>query len=257
MTNIAETFATCRKRGEMALILYATMGYPDRPSSLDLIRTMADAGADLIEIGVPFSDPVADGPAIQHSSQAALDRGITLTQILDDAAGLNMPVPLVLMSYLNPLLAYGLDRLFLRLRKQEICGLVVPDLPVEESDDIRSRAAGAGVDLILLAAPTSPLDRLVRICERTSGFVYCVSAAGTTGTKARLDPGLQGFLASVRQITTKPIGVGFGISSPSHVRSLQGHADGVIVGSRIVEAVRNREPIRPLIESLRIAAQGG
>lgn len=257
MTAIAETFAARKRNGEMALILYATMGFPDRPSSLELIRTMADAGADLIEIGVPFSDPVADGPAIQYSSQVALDHGITLGQIIDDVAGLDLAVPLVIMSYLNPLLTYGLDRLFTGLAAVGIAGLIVPDLPVEESDDIGQGAESTGLDLILMVAPTSPKTRLAIICERSRGFVYCVSAAGTTGTKAVLDPGLNDFLASVRQATNKPIAVGFGISSPAHIRDLRGRCDAVIVGSRIVEAVRNREPVRPLIESLHFAAQGG
>lgn len=257
MENISGIFDRCRGQRRLALILYATMGYPSRASSRDLVRTMADCGADLIEIGVPFSDPVADGPAIQHSSRIALEQGVTLAQILDDAARLDLPAPLVLMSYLNPLLAYGLDRLCPDLRAAGIRGLVVPDLPVEEAGGLRARADAAGCDLVLLAAPTSSPRRLAVIGERTRGFVYCVSCAGTTGARTSLDPGLNDFLATVRQATTKPVAVGFGISDPSHVRGLFDRCDGVIVGSRIVEALRNREPVRPLIASLREACEGG
>lgn len=256
-TTIAELFHQCRRQQRIALILYATMGFPSRQASLSLIQTLAETGADMIELGVPFSDPVADGPAIQYASQTALDQGITLEQILSDAAALKISRPLVLMSYLNPLRAYGLERLFPRLAACGIRGLIIPDLPAEEAKQISNDAADHRVDLILLAAPTSPADRIHRITAQSRGFVYCVSAAGTTGVKSSLDPGLKKFLTLVRQATDKPIAVGFGISRTEHIRDLKGWADGVIIGSRIVDAVRNQEDIKSIMAALQAAAQGG
>ncbi len=257
METITELFDQCRRQQKIALILYATMGFPSRRASLALIQALAEAGADMIELGVPFSDPVADGPSIQYASQSALDQGITLEQILADAASLQISKPLVLMSYLNPLRAYGWERLFPRLYACGIRGLIIPDLPVEEATQISDAAADHQLDLILLAAPTSPADRIRRITAQSRGFVYCVSAAGTTGSRPSLDAGLNKFLTAVRQATDKPIAVGFGISRAEHVRELRGRAEGVIVGSRIVEAVRNQEDVKSIVAALRVAAQGG
>lgn len=239
----------------MALIPYLTAGFPTLAASLDALRTVVDSGADVIELGIPFSDPIADGPTIQHSSQAALDAGARLAVLLEKLASVRVAAPLVFMSYLNPLLALGRQRLLAAMNAARVSGLIIPDLPVEEAGEWRAATSAAGMGLILLAAPTSPDDRLARIAEMSDGFIYCVSLAGTTGTRAALSSGLPGFLARVRRVTDKPLAVGFGVSTPEHVRSLRGLADGAVVGSRLVEAIRGNEDLGRLVRALKDATR--
>ncbi len=253
--TISETFARLRERGELALIPYLTAGYPTRDAFVGALRAVSAGGADLIEIGIPFSDPIADGPTIQHSSQVALKCGSSLAGLFAALRPLRLPQPLVFMSYLNPLLAYGRERLLADMATVGVSGLIIPDLPVEESDDWLAAARDARVDLIYLAAPTSPDARLREIARRSAAFVYAVSVAGITGTRAELSDRLPAYLARLRAATDRPIAVGFGISTPQHVRALRGLADGAVVGSRLVEALRSLEDLPALLTSFKQAAR--
>ncbi len=253
--TIDETFARLRRRGETALITYLTGGFPTLADSMDQLAIMANHGADILEVGVPFSDPIADGPIIQHASETALRRGVSLNRILAALGQVRVEQPIVLMSYLNPLRAYGRKFLFEGLEQAGVSGLIVPDLPVEEVDEWPSRAKSAGVSLIHLAAPTSTDERIRTIARRCSGFLYCVTLTGTTGMRTRLAPDLDGLLSRVRRLTGMPIAVGFGISTPEHIRALRGKADGVVVGSRIIDAIRRRQDLAGLIETLKEATR--
>ncbi|MCH7838881.1 MAG: tryptophan synthase subunit alpha [Planctomycetes bacterium] len=253
--KIDETFARLRQRRETALIPYVTGGYPTLDDSMEHLGVMASHGADLLEVGVPFSDPIADGPTIQHASETALAEGVTLDGILTALGQVKIEQPIVLMSYLNPLLAYGRNRLFSAVQKARISGVIVPDLPVEEADDWRLAAQAADVSLIGLAAPTSTDERIRAIVRQCSGFLYCVSLTGTTGMRADLAPELDGWLARIKRYTDLPLAVGFGISKPEHIRALYGKADGVIVGSRIIDAIRRGEDLAGLIQTLKEATR--
>jgi tryptophan synthase alpha chain len=249
--EITRTFKKVSSDNEAALIVYLTAGFPDLERSLVLASECAHRGADIMEIGIPFSDPVADGPSIQYASHKALEQGVTLSMILSVLEHLNVSAPIVIMSYLNPLLAFGWTRFLQAAAKSRVSGLIVPDLPVEEAQDRAREARASGLDLILLAAPTSAPARLKSIVETTQGFVYCVSMTGTTGVRSSLDKGTRRFLQRVRTMTDKPCAIGFGISTPAHVRSLCNDADGIVVGSRIIEAIRNNEDVPELVHTLK------
>lgn len=253
--KLAEVFARCRKRDELVFMPYQTAGYPSLDESIANLHVLAERGADVLELGIPFSDPMADGPTIQFSSQAALEAGVTLWAVLNRLKSEELAAPIVLMSYLNPLLAYNRERLFAELRAAGIAGLIVPDLPVEESDEWLVDARRAGVSLIFLLAPTSTEERIRQVAERTGAFIYAVSLTGTTGSRAALFEGLPAFLERIRSATDKPIVVGFGISTPEHVRALHGKADGVIVASRLIDAIRRREDWAELASSLKAATR--
>jgi tryptophan synthase alpha chain len=257
--NILEAFERSKGRNECALVAYAMAGYPDLEQSMRLVQDLSDCGADLIEIGFPFSDPVADGPTLQNAGTEALRRGVTLDRLFEAARGLRTDKPLILMSYLNPLLAAGEAGLLAGMKKAGFRGLVIPDLPVEECESWSSAAREYGIDLILLATPVSGPGRLRTIISRSRGFLYCVSLAGTTGARTSLPEDLSAFLSSVRRETARdgkpglPIAVGFGISTPEHIRMLRDQADGVIVASRIIDAVGKGEDVKGLVTGLKKA----
>ena len=252
--TLAKMFAGTRERNEIALIPYVTAGYPSVAASLDFIRIAAEAGADAIEIGLPFSDPVADGPTIQFASHAALEAGFKTRPFLEALATSHPACPLIVMTYLNPLLALGAAG-FPLLAAAGVSGLVVPDLPEEEAASISTEAARHGIDLILLVAPTSSPERLRQIGLRSRGFVYVVGVVGTTGARKEADPALPAILDRVRAATTTPLVAGFGLSDPSHVRAITAHADGAIVGSRLVDAIRQGENFAALIQSFKQASR--
>jgi tryptophan synthase alpha chain len=216
---------------------------------------LSEYGADIIEVGVPFSDPVADGRTIQYSSLSALKTGIALNDILKRLKNVRIDKPLVLMSYLNPLLAYKKERLFKAMKDSGISGIIIPDLPVEESDDLLSLADAYDVDLVFLVAPTSTGERIRLIAEKSSSFIYCVSVTGTTGMRNAVPQGLVKFIKRVRLVTDKPIAVGFGISTPEQILALKKEVDGVIVGSRIIEAIRKQEDLKKIIGRLKEATR--
>jgi tryptophan synthase alpha chain len=232
---IAERFAQRRADGRSALVCYVTAGHPTPDASVALVQGLAAAGADIIELGVPFSDPLADGPVIQASSQQALAHGMTFDGTLALARAAAPRVPLVLFSYLNPVLAAGPDALQ-RAADAGIHGLLVTDLPVG-ADPAREAAFGASpLAFVRLVAPTTPESRMAEIARNGRGFVYCISRTGVTGTRTDVPADLPDTVARLRRATTLPIAVGFGVGTPAQARAVAALADGVVVGSAIVRA---------------------
>jgi tryptophan synthase alpha chain len=250
---LSERFTSLRAAGRRALVCYVTAGHPDRARSLDLIRGLEDAGADVLEIGVPFSDPVADGPVIQSSSQTALDQGMTLDGALELITEAKLKIPVVLFSYLNPIIAAGSDVLH-RAKRAGVNGVLVTDLPVG-ADPEREAWFGAGpLDFVRLVAPTTPRDRMALIAKHGRGFVYLISRLGVTGMQSELAETLPASIETLRSVCSLPICVGFGISTPEQARTVGALADGIIVGSAIVQAAgRNVPEAVALTRSLRSA----
>jgi tryptophan synthase alpha chain len=243
VSRIAESFAALRARDEVALVPYFTAGDPDLPTTRDLVRAAVAEGAAAIELGVPFSDPMADGPVLQRAAARALAAGTTLPRVLELVADLRaeMTQPLVLFGYYNPFLRYGVDRIAADAAAAGADGLLCVDLPPEEADELRAAARGAGLDLIALLAPTTPPARVRTIARSASGFLYFVSVLGTTGARAELPRELPGLVRRVRRITDLPVGVGFGVSRPEQAAWLAGFADAVIVGSAFARLVEEGE----------------
>ena len=244
MSGISAVFDELGRAGRTALMPYLTMGYPRRDSALDLVPALEEAGADLVELGVPFSDPLADGTTIQAAGHQALAQGMTLALCLDQAAMLRasgVALPLVLMGYYNPIFQMGLASFAQRAADAGIDGVIVPDLPPEESDALGVALGARQLDLIFLVPPTAGEERARCVSERTSGFVYLVSLTGVTGARDRLPPELEAFVASVRQVTDLPLAVGFGIGTPDQAARVASIADGVIVGSALVRAIGEAE----------------
>lgn len=252
--TLSRMFEATKARREIALIPYVTAGYPSLGASLDFIAQAADAGADAIEIGLPFSDPTADGPTIQFASHHALESGFRTRVFLEALAATRRACPLILMTYLNPLLALGPDA-FSTLAKAGFAAVVIPDLAEEETSSMSAAAAGASMDLALLVAPTSSEERLRLIGSRSRGFVYAVSIVGTTGARREANPALPAFLSRIREHTALPVVAGFGLSHPSHVEAITECADGAIVGSRLVDAIRQGEDFAALIRSFKQATR--
>lgn len=238
---------------QSALILYTMAGFPTLERSLEIIQTLAQSGADMIEVGFPFSDPVADGPVIQMASAKALEQKVTLSSVFQGLRELNLSIPVLLMSYLNPLLAFGMKRVTKTARQAGVSGLIIPDLPVEEAGPWQKMLNSNGLDLVLLAAPTSSLARLKTIVEASTGFVYAVSLMGTTGARDQLPPTAIPFVRKLKRLSPKPVAVGFGISGPEQVNTLARVADGVIVGSRIIQAILKEESLGQLVRMLKEA----
>jgi len=238
-SRIREIFDQVRARGERALIPYLTAGYPQPASTVELLRALERGGADIIELGVPFSDPIADGPTIQASCAQSLRQGTTLAAVLNMVREFRREsrTPIVLFGAYNPFLHYGLDRLTRDAAAAGADGLLIPDLPVEEGDEAAGFVHGAGLDLIFLVAPTTPLERKRLICSRSTGFVYYISLKGVTGARESLAFELEQPLAELRSVTDLPIAVGFGIATPAQAAEVGRLADGVIVGSALVKLV--------------------
>lgn len=254
--TLSDTFAQLRKRNELALMPYVMAGYPTVERSLAILQQVAAAGADVIEIGVPFSDPVADGVTIESASHDALTAGFQLTDFLHQLATIKLSCPAVLMSYLNPLLAPGRDHVLEQVAGAHLSGLIVPDLPPDEASEFQAAARRRQLDMIYLVAPTTTDERIARIAAATEGFLYAVSLTGTTGVRRDIDANLPAYLRRLRNLTDKPIAVGFGISTPEHARAIYGLADGVVVGSRIVQAIRDGDDLPALIQTFKQATRG-
>lgn len=240
--RIAERFADLAARRETALIPYLPVGYPTAAATIPLTRAAAEAGADLIELGVPFSDPLADGPTLQRASQAALANGVTVARRLEAVAAGRREVgdrPLLLMGYLNPFLSYGLSRLTVDLAAAGGDGLIVPDLPPEAASDWLPGLRAAGLALIFLVSPITSPRRLRLIAAEGRGFLYCVSTTGVTGARGQLAGDVPDFVSRVRGVTDLPLAVGFGVSTPEHVRQVGAVADAAVVGSALVERLRD------------------
>jgi tryptophan synthase alpha chain len=250
--RVHAAFESARAEGRRAALMpYMMGGFPDLDRSLEIGRAYVEAGADLIELGVPFSDPLADGPVIHAAGVAALATGVRVADVLTLGRALSADVPVVLMCYVNLILAQGYERFVASLAAAEISGLIVPDLPIDESDEALAACDAHGVALVPLAAPTSDDGRLGLIGARARGFVYAVSLTGTTGERAALDGSLAGVLARVRAHTSVPVAVGFGIGSPEQaLAAAQAGADGVIIGSRLVRAAGESEDPAAAVGSL-------
>lgn len=246
MSRIQERFRILRERDERALVVFLTAGDPDLETTDALILAMAESGADLIEIGVPFSDPTADGPTIQRSSERGLASGATLHRILGRVQHLRprIEVPLLLMGYANPFYVIGEERFARDAASVGVDGVIVPDLPPEEGASFFQALQAEGIDNVLLAAPTTTRSRMKLLAERSRGFLYYVSLTGVTSARAGLPEGIEEGVALAREFTDLPVCVGFGISKPEHARKVGAFADGVVVGSAIVdhiEAAGSRE----------------
>jgi tryptophan synthase alpha chain len=251
--RVDQRFALLGGTGRKALVCYVTAGHPDIDQSLSLLRGLEDEGADVIEIGVPFSDPIADGPIIQESSERALAAGITFDRTLDLVSKARLNVPVVLFSYLNPLLAAGQNCLQ-RAADAGVDGVLVTDLPVGADPDREEWLAGSRLAFIRLVAPTTPLERMREITAHCSGFVYLISRLGVTGMQEQISADLEPALARLRSVTKLPICVGFGISGSAQAAAVAQVADGVVVGSALVEAAgRSVNAALKLAHSLRAA----
>ena len=242
MSRLVETFRALRARGERALVAYLTAGDPSLDVTRRLVLEAARRGADVIELGVPFSDPIADGPVIQRAAMRALVRGTSLARVLETVATLrgDTRVPLVLFTYYNPVLAFGLKAFARTAAEAGVDGVIVVDLPLEEAGPLAAEAEGAGLDLVQLVAPTSTPDRVRRIARRSRGFIYAVALTGVTGERGELPVDLAGQIRTLRAVTTMPVCVGFGIAKPDQVDAVGRLADGVIVGSAIVRLIEER-----------------
>jgi tryptophan synthase alpha chain len=250
---LATCLADCAARGRKALVCYVTAGHPDPAASVALLRGLPAAGADIIEVGVPFSDPMADGPVIQESSQVAIGHGVTLEQTLALVAEARPAAPVVLFTYLNPLLAGG-DGVLERARAAGVAGVLVTDLPVGADPDREQWCGASGLDFVRLVAPTTPTARMADISRHGGGFVYLISRLGVTGERDALADDLPETVARLRQATTLPICVGFGISTPAQAVAAARLADGVVVGSALVRAAgRSVDEALALVRALRDA----
>ena len=226
-----------RGKPRAALIPYLTAGYPTPELSREALQLVAAAGADFVEVGVPFSDPLADGPTIQRSIQAALEQGMTVPRVLELIARARLPVPVVVMTYLNPVLAYGLERFLEDAHGAGAAGLLLTDLPAGADPHLEARVAASPLALIRLIAPTTTAERLTRAVRSATGFLYLISRLGVTGTRDEVPPDLPSHVARVRAASDLPLAVGFGISTPTQAQAAAQLADGVVVGSALVETL--------------------
>ena len=263
--RIAGAFARAREQKRLAIVVYLTVGFPDRAATAGLLRAALDGGADVLELGVPFSDPLADGATVQRASEIALRQGVSLADCLSEATAIvrDRDATVLLMGYANPFLRYrgGLAGFASDAADAGVAGIIVPDLPAEESAEFDVALDPDGLARIDLYAPTTPDDRLARLVPRARGFVYCVSLTGVTGARRALGSDVADFVGRVRRHTSLPIAVGFGISTPEHVAALRGVADAVVVGSAALDAVsganagRRAEALRAFVSSLAAAGR--
>lgn len=252
MTRIESKFINLSREGRKAFIPYVTAGDPDLETTANLLLELERRGADIIELGVPFSDPMADGPVIQRASERALRNGISARDCLNLVRRLRdkSDIPVVLFSYLNPLLALGVDSIGEQLRDAGVDGVLATDLVPEEANGFKEKVRAAGVDTIFLVAPTSTDERIKLVAEASSGFIYAISRAGVTGIRQSLSDRAATLVARVRPFTDLPIAVGFGISSPEQVSEVWLHADAAVVGSRIVAEIEARAGQSDLVEKV-------
>lgn len=228
-----------RAERRAALIPYITAGYPTPAVSRDALRAAERAGADFVEVGVPFSDPLADGPTIQRSTQAALDQGMTVDGVLALVREARLAIPVVIMTYVNPVMAFGVERFVSAAQAAGVSGLLLTDLPAGADPDLEQRAAGGGLALIRLVAPTTPEGRLAAAVRGATGFIYLISRLGVTGVREQVPSDLGAQVARVKAATTLPVAIGFGIGTAEQAAAAARVADGVVVGSALVEALGN------------------
>lgn len=259
MTRIDAKFADLRARGKKAFVAYVMAGDPDYDTSLELVRGLPGAGVDVIELGLPFTDPMADGPTIQLAGQRALEGGMTLDRTLALARSFRETddtTPIVLMGYYNPIYSRGVDRFLDQAQAAGIDGLIVVDLPPEEDDELCIPAQGAGLNFIRLATPTTDDRRLPKVLQNTSGFVYYVSITGITGAAEAQAADVGPEVARIKSATDLPVIVGFGVNTPDRARTIAGVADGVVVGSAIVGRIAAGNPVAEVLDFVRGLADG-
>ncbi|MGH8179883.1 MAG: tryptophan synthase subunit alpha [Steroidobacteraceae bacterium] len=245
MNTISAAIRAAKARGEPALVAYLTAGFPSRDSFTEHVQAIA-AAADVVEIGVPFTDPMADGVTIQRASHAALAQGVSLRWILAQLTAMpRAKAPLVLMSYLNPLLAFGLEMLAAAAARAGVAGFIVPDLPFDESAELRAALESQGLALVQMVTPVTAAQRLEQVCASSQGFVSAVTMTGTTGKNVAVPPEVTGYLDTVRSRSPVPVCAGFGIRSRDQLELLRDHVDGVVIGSALVELLeRGGDPAR-------------
>jgi len=262
MTSISQCFESLRNRNQCALIPFITAGDPDLETTAKALKILDASGADIIELGVPYSDPLADGPVIQAAATRALERGVRLDDVLSVVEGVRKDVrsPIILFTYYNPILNRGIEKFLTQIANAGVQGLVVPDLPLEEAETLLKPAAEKGIEVVLLVAPTSPKERIEAIARQSQGFIYLVSVTGVTGMRSGLETRVKDILLDLRSITDKPIGIGFGISEPEHAKQVKDWgADAAIVGSAFVKRLNAGTPeqgldaIADLCKSLKLA----
>jgi len=261
MSRLAERFQKLKADGRKGFIAYVTAGYPDVAGTLQAVQVLEEAGADVIELGIPFSDPMADGPVIQKAATLALQAGITTPKVLElvRTIRLTSQIPLVVMTYINTILNVGVEKFVTSFADAGLDGIIVPDLPLEESGLLLQHCARAGVDLIQLVAPTSPQKRLVAICQKAQGFVYCVSNTGVTGVREVDFSQIAKVIDIVRSETNVPPAIGFGIGNVRGAQEAAKHADAVIVGSAIMQRLMDEgvDSVRFFAQSIRQALDEG
>ena len=262
--RLGTTFARIKQEGRIGFFPYVMAGYPNKETSARLLDLVASAGADGVELGIPFSDPLADGVTVQRAGTVALENGASVADAFEMVADVRQrhQLPIVMMSYVNPLLAYGFDKLCADAKRVGLDGFIIPDLSIEEAVEFQAKCADAGLSYVYLVAPTTTPERLKMVGQRASGFVYCVALVGTTGARTELSDELAPFLARARADIKVPLLVGFGISTPAHVANLIGKADGAIVASAIVDAIEKTPPdqvdeiVTAMVTSLKAATTG-
>ena len=239
---ISRCFDQLKGEGRIALMPFVMAGDPDLDTSAEILLRLQDNGADLIELGIPYSDPLADGPVIQLAASRALSSKTSPKSVLEMLSNLKekLTVPIVLFTYVNPLISFGMENFCDQAAKAGAAGLVVPDLPLEEAEHLSQIALDKGLDLVLLVAPTTPLERMKRISERSRGFTYLVSVTGVTGERSKLENRVEFLVSKLKEFSDNPVAVGFGISDPEHVIKVRDWgADGAIVGSALVNRISN------------------
>jgi tryptophan synthase alpha chain len=255
-TRIEKTFKTLAKYGKKAFIPYFMAGDPSLDRTRDIVFLFEQCGADIVELGVPFSDPLADGPTIQRASERALAGGTNLKKVIAFVEGLRREtqIPLVLMTYFNPVFKYGVENFVHDAARAGVDGVIIPDLPPDEADDLRRAAIEVNLNTIFLLAPTSTDERIKKVCSASSGFIYYVSITGITGSSLLLDGSLQASLAKIKTCTNKPVAVGFGVSTTEEATEVTRAGDGVIVGSAIIKkSLEDPDGLRDYLLSLREA----
>jgi len=251
MNRINQKFAELKKENRAALIPYIMAGYPTSKASLRIAEALVAGGADLLEIGIPYSDPLADGTTIQKASQRALAHGVTTKSVfrLVEQIRTKSNIPIILMTYYNAIFRYGLGAFAREASKAGVDGVIAPDLPPEEASLWRSTAGGYGLDTIFLLAPTSTKERIKRVTRFSKGFIYCVSLTGVTGARRRLPSDISDFIHRVRRETNKPLAVGFGVSTPAQARELSPLCDGIIIGSALIDTIERQKTVEEMAKA--------
>ena len=253
MTERLSLARALKAEGDLKLVAYMMGGHPNRKKSIEVGKKLANSGIAALEIGVPHSDPLADGPVIQRAGQLALEHGMTVEGCLELAAAIAAEgTPIVLMTYINPILAYDPRKFAAEAAQAGVAGVIVPDLPVEEAEPVTGWLRSASLDTVFMVSPTTSAQRLPTICEHSRGFVYCVTVTGITGARKEMPPGMQELIRKVKTHTELPVAAGFGISRPEHMKALRGNADAAVVGSAIVAEIdKGRDPLSLVKELLK------